>query len=100
VRVISLRLLRNFWTVHPDAEQALRLWYKTAAQATWANLQEVRQAYPHADGVSTASGNTLTVFNICGNKYRLVVRIRYDYQLINVRAVMTHRDYNQGRWKG
>jgi mRNA interferase HigB len=42
---------------------------------------------------------TLTVFNICGNKYRLVTRIRYDWQLINVRCVLTHVEYDRGKWK-
>jgi mRNA interferase HigB len=99
MRVISLKLLREFWQKHPDAERPLRHWYKTALQADWASLQQVREAYPHADGV-TSTGETLTVFNISGNKYRLVTRIRYDYQLINIRAVLTRREYDAGLWKG
>ena len=97
--MISLRPLREFWECHEDAEDPLRLWYKTATSATWASLQKVRQTYPHADGVKTASGDRLTVFNIGGNKYRLLARIRYDYQLINVRAVLTHQEYDKGTWK-
>jgi len=99
VRVISLKPLREFWQRHPEAEQALRLWYKTATAATWSSLQDVRRTYAHADGVKTPDGDTLTVFNIGGNKYRLIARIRYDYQLINVRAVLTHQEYDQGQWK-
>ena len=99
VRVISLKPLREFWERHRDAAEPLRLWYKTACSAEWSSLQDVRRAYPHADGVKTLSGDVLTVFNIGGNKYRLVARIRYDYQLINVRAVMTHQEYDQGKWK-
>jgi mRNA interferase HigB len=98
MRVISLKLLREFWTKYPDAERPLRHWYKTAMQADWRNLQEVRRVYPHADGV-TVKAETLTVFNVGGNKYRLVVRIRYDYQLINVRAVLTHREYDARKWE-
>jgi mRNA interferase HigB len=98
MRVISLKLLRDFWAKHPDAERPLRLWYKETLHATWRNLHEVRQTYPHADAVSGTT-ETLTVFNICGNKYRLVARIRYDYQLVNVRAAMTHRQYDLGEWK-
>jgi mRNA interferase HigB len=55
--------------------------------------------YPHADGVRTRTSGTLTVFNIGGNKYRLIARIRYDYQLVNVRRVLTHADYDSGVWK-
>jgi mRNA interferase HigB len=98
MRVISLKLLREFWLKHPDAERPLRLWYRNALQATWQNINEARQVYPHADAVTEAS-ETLTVFNIGGNKYRLVVRMRYDYQLINVRAVLTNKEYDAGGWK-
>ncbi len=98
MRVISLKLLREFWEKHPDAERPLRHWYKTAVQADWISLQEVRDVYPHANGV-TAAGEILTVFNIGGNKYRLIARVRYDYHLVNVRAVLTHREYDAGRWK-
>ena len=55
--------------------------------------------YRHADAVRMSGGDVLTVFNIGGNKYRLVARIRYDYQLINVRAVLTHKDHDEGGWK-
>ena len=99
VRVISLKPLREFWERHPGAGEPLMGWYKTACNAQWSNLQDVRRTYSHADGVKMSGGETLTVFNIGGNKYRLVARIRYDYQLINVRAVMTHREYDQGKWK-
>lgn len=99
VRVISLRRLREFWEQHEDAEEPLRNWFKIARKARWGSLQDVRQAYPHADGVRTRRGETLTVFNIGGNKYRLIARIRYDYDLINVRVVITHAEYDQGKWK-
>jgi mRNA interferase HigB len=99
MRVVSLKLLRDFWRRFPDAEQPLRQWFKTAEAARWNSLQDVRQTYPHADGVSVRGRETLTVFNIGGNKFRLVARIRYDYQLVNVRAVLTHREYDEGDWK-
>jgi mRNA interferase HigB len=95
MRVISLNVLRAFWEVYPDAETPLRQWYKTALHAAWRDIQDVRKAYPHADGVRVGRHEVLTVFNIGGNKYRLVARIRYDYQLINVRSVMTHAEYDK-----
>jgi mRNA interferase HigB len=67
--------------------------------ADWSDLQDVRRTYSHADGIRTESGDLLTVFNIGGNKYRLIARIRYDYELINVRAVLTHEEYDESRWK-
>lgn len=92
-------MLRKFWERFPDAEAPLRRWYKTALQARWTDLQDVRRIFPAADGVTTSTGDTLTVFNIRGNNYRLVVRIRYDYELINIRAVLTHEEYDEEKWK-
>ncbi|HEX5136901.1 MAG TPA: type II toxin-antitoxin system HigB family toxin [Planctomycetota bacterium] len=99
MRVISLRRLREFRERHGDAEIPLRNWFRTARKARWRSLQDVRRAYPHADGVSTPGGEVLTVFNIGGNKYRLVSRIRYDFDLVNVRVVLTHAEYARGTRK-
>ena len=98
MRVISQRTLLQFWVRHPEAREALRAWYKTACAADWRELGDVRRIYPHADGVPTRSG-TLTVFNVCGNKYRLIVRIRYDWKLVNIRHVLTHAEYDRQTWK-
>jgi len=97
--VISLKRLREFWEEHSDAEDALRAWFKVASGAEWRSLQDVRVTYPHADGVAMEGGGILTVFNIKGNAYRLIARIRYDYQLVNVRIVLTHAEYDKGQWK-
>lgn len=99
MRVISLKALREFWKRHPEAERPLRLWYKTALAADWTSLQALRKTYPHADGVENENSETLTVFNIGGNKFRLIARIRFDYQLVNIRAVLTHAEYDSGKWK-
>lgn len=97
--MISLGPLRAFWEEHPDAERPLRHWYRTARHARWRSLQDVRRTYPHADAVKTRRGDTLTVFNVCGNKYRLIVRVRYDYELANVRDVLTHAAYDRSDWR-
>lgn len=98
-RVISIKRLREFWRRHADAEDQLREWYRTALKASWRHLQDVRTDYPHADPVVVASGRTVTVFNICGNKYRLVADILYGVQVIYVCTVLTHADYSKNRWK-
>ena len=94
MRVISRRALREFVDRHPDAGPSLDLWYRVAKRASWANLSEVRQAFRSADAV-----RDLTVFNISGNKYRLITRINYERQIVYVRAVLTHNEYDQGKWK-
>lgn len=99
MRVISIKRLREFWQRHADAEKPLRSWYKIVSGASWTSLQDTRATYPHADGVQADDGEILTVFNISGNKYRLIARIRYDYQLVNIRVVLTHAEYDKGTWK-
>ncbi len=99
MRVISLGVLREFWERYPDAERPLRVWFTAARSSAWGSLAEVRRTFPHADAVRVGGGETLTVFNIGGNKYRLVVRIRYEYRLVNVRHVLTHAEYDKGAWR-
>ena len=98
-RVISLKRLRAFWQRHPDSEEQLRRWYRRALKASWHHLQDVRADYPHADAVVVASGRPVTVFNTCGNKYRLIVDIVYSAQVIYVCEVLTHAEYSKNRWK-
>lgn len=60
----------------------------------------MRRDYPHADAATVASGNVVTIFNVAGNKYRLIVAIRYAYGFIYIRDFLTHAEYDKGRWKG
>ena len=94
MHVIKLTTLRQFWEAHPKSEMALRLWYTRAKQVSWQNLAEVKAVYPSADKVGR-----LTVFNIGGNKYRLIVRIEYERQEIYIRHILTHKEYDKGNWK-
>jgi mRNA interferase HigB len=94
MRVISRRKLREFWSKHGDAQTSLLLWYQRTTDAKWQNLADVRQVFPSADLV----GN-LTVFNIGGNKYRLITLIDYESQIVFTRNVLTHSDYDKEKWK-
>lgn len=94
MHIITRRRLRRFWEQHPDAAKPLRAWYAQVSHARWQNFTEVRRDFPSADQV-----RRLTVFNIGGNKYRLVVRIEYERQRVYIRAVMTHAEYDKDRWK-
>ena len=94
MHIITRRRLREFWQQHPDAKVALQSWYQHVAYAQWRYFADVRQTFPNADQV-----NRLTVFNIGGNKYRLVVRIEYEKKRIYIRQVMTHAEYDKDKWK-
>ena len=91
MRVISRKSLREFWGKHPDAEQPLKAWYQEARSAKWRTSAEVKAQYASASLV----GDNRVVFNIAGNKYRLVVVIRYRIQRVYVRFVGTHREYDR-----
>ena len=99
MRVISRKTLREFWRRHPDAEGPLQDWFTVTEAANWRTLIEVRRTFASADPVSVASGNTVTVFNVGGNKYRLVAAIHYNTGNVYALMVLTHAAYGTGRWK-
>ena len=94
MHVISKKKLREFWDQYPDSEMPLDSWYRISKKATWQSVAETKTVFPHADAVYDC-----TVFNIGGNKYRLVVEIKYDRQVIYVKHVLSHKDYDKGTWK-
>ncbi len=94
MHVISKKALRQFWKLHPDAERPLRRWFDTADTAVWQSFADVRAVYAKADQVGR-----LTVFNIGGNKYRLITAIHYNRAKVFVRYVLTHAEYDRGEWK-
>ena len=94
MRVVSQRKLREFWEDHPDSEGPLRAWFKVAERSEWGQFADVRATYSHADLVGR-----LVVFDIGGNKYRLIVHVRYDTGFVYVKYVLSHADYDRGDWK-
>lgn len=97
--VISKKRLREFWSVHADARCPLRHWHKVVTQASWSNLSDVRRQFPHADPVTTRNETVMTLFNIGGNKYRLIARVVYQRHKVYVKQVLTHAEYSKGDWK-
>ena len=90
MHVIARRTLRNFWDTHSDAEQALEAWYHEARSAQWLNPADVKRQYGNASIV----GRNRVVFNICGNKYRLIAHVNYAFQKIFIRFIGTHAEYD------
>src|SRR5689334_8703328 len=93
MRIISRKALRDFWEQpgREDAEQPLKAWFREASHADWASPADVKAAFANASVV----GNSRLVFNIAGNKYRLVVRANYTYRILYVRFVGSHREYDR-----
>ncbi len=94
MHVISKKKLRQFWAMHPDAEEPLLSWFQTARREHWRNFAEVKVCFSKADRVGR-----LTVFNIAGNKYRLIAAIHHNRGKVYIRHVLTHADYDRGKWK-
>lgn len=93
VRVISKRKLREFWEnpQYADSEGPLKSWHDEVEGRVWTNFGDVRKFYRSADSV----GNNRVVFNIAGNKYRLVAHINYPAQIVYIRFVGTHKQYDK-----
>ena len=90
MRVVSRAALREFWEqpIYQDSEQPLKSWYEEAKNANWQNPQEIKDQYRNASFV----GNNRVVFNIHGNKYRLIVAVNYKFAMVYVRFVGSHAE--------
>ena len=94
MHVFSRRAIREFIREHTLAEPSLDTWYRAAKRAEWSSIVDVREDFPHADAVGRC-----TVFNIHGNRYRLIAKIDYEHQALYIRGIYTHEEYDRGRWK-
>ena len=95
MHIISYKKIRDFCTKHVEAASPLQHWYRIVKRETFFTFANVRQVFPSADLV----GN-FVVFNIGGNKYRLIAFIRYPIKRVFIRHILTHDAYNREKWKG
>ncbi len=79
---------------NPDCRIALDQWYRLTKRSNWTNFSEVKSCFPATDKVGDKF-----VFDIAGNKLRLIAAIHFNTQRIFIRSVLTHKDYNKGDWK-
>lgn len=91
VRVIAIKTLQDFWKKHPEAELPLRAWYAEAKSAQWEKPSDITRLYRTASVLT----NNRIVFNIKGNDYRLVVAINYEYKIVYIRFIGTHKEYDK-----
>lgn len=91
MRIIARKTLVEFWEVHGRAEQALKSWFHEVKNAKWAMPSDVISAFNKAD---ILPGNRV-VFNIKGNRYRLVVKINYNAGIVYIRFIGTHSEYDR-----
>lgn len=91
MRVISRRTLREFLEKHATCEEQLKAWYRETEKASWKNINELKLEYPNA---SILKDNKI-VFNIKGNRYRLIVKINFEFQICWILFVGTHAEYDK-----
>ena len=91
MRIIAKKTIREFWESHPDSEQSLKSWYQEVSRAEWKNPRQVKQHFSAASII----GEKRVVFNICGNRYRLITHINYLRQWVFIRFIGTHNEYDK-----
>jgi len=94
MHVISRKVLRLFWERHPDSQSTLARWFKVMQHTEFHTFNELRATFPSADKV-----DDWIVFNIGGNKYRLMASIHFNRGKVYIRHVSTHQEYARGGWK-
>jgi mRNA interferase HigB len=91
MRIISRRILREFWDKHPDAAIPLQTWFHDVERANWISPADIKTVYRNASSLA----NNRIVFNIKGNHYRLVVVVVYQHSVVYIRFVGTHDEYDR-----
>ena len=99
VRIVTEATLRDFAAAHPDAATWLGHWRLVVRRETWRSIADVRRHFPAADPVVVASGRTMTVFNVRGNRYRLITGIDYQRSAVYLKRLLTHAEYDKDQWK-
>ena len=103
MNVISRRKLRDFYEATPGRRQhadAFEDWFKLARKAQWQTFQDAKALFGQTDVVNdTASKRTATIFDIGGNKYRIIALVDYTRQTVLITHVMDHKEYDKGNWK-
>jgi mRNA interferase HigB len=94
MHVISRKRLNEFVDKNPQTQSALAHWYRLAKQKEFSSFAELRETFPSADQVGK-----LTVFNVGGNKVRLIAAVHYNRRRIYVRSILTHAEYDENRWR-
>lgn len=94
MRITSRQPLRDFTAKHPEAKAPLDHWWAIVKRASWKSFADLRRTFPSADKVGR-----FVVFNVGGNNYRLIAAIHFNTERVFVRSVLTHREYDLGKWK-
>ena len=99
MELANVTAIERFARKHRDAATWLANWIDVAKSASWRSIQDVRNQFPSADGVTLKNRTVVTVFNVKGNEYRLLTVISYAAQRIVILDGLTHAEYDRNNWK-
>lgn len=102
MNVISRKKLREFYESKPERKKhasAFNDWFKIARRARWQNYQDTKATFGQTDIAAGRTGRTATIFDIGGNKYRVIAHVDYRRQTVKIEAVLDHQEYDKGLWK-
>ena len=94
MHIITRKRIQEFIKTYPDSASSLETWYWIIKRAEYNSFSELKQHFRSADYV-----DGFVVFNISGNKYRLIAAIHYDRKKVYLRHILTHQEYDRGKWK-
>lgn len=94
MHIITHKRIREFVAKYPDSQSSLETWYQIVSQTSYESFSQLRQHFGSADYVGG-----LVIFNISGNKYRLISAIHFNRKKVYIRAILTHPEYDKGQWK-
>lgn len=99
MRIITERKLREFWqgpetSESKRRERPLRDWISVVRNADWDNFADVRRTFNHCDVYCTC-----TIFDVGGNKYRVIAKVAYRIKVVFIRFVLTHQEYDENEWQ-
>jgi len=99
MRVISIKRLKEFWKILPAARNSLEQWYKIVNGAKWLHFADLRKTFNHSDVATTDNEHSVVIFDVGGNKYRIIAAIHYDRGICYILRVLTHKQYDTNQWK-
>ena len=102
MNVISRNMLRAFYSAKAERSRhaaAFEAWFKLARKAHWQNFTDTKATFGQTDVATGVTGRTATIFDIGGNKYRILAHVDYQRQTVKIEAVMDHKEYDKNLWK-
>jgi mRNA interferase HigB len=94
MNIQNFKVIEKFARNHADSRSSLESWYRITRKAAWQNFADVRETFNSADIYKCC-----TIFDIGGNKYRLIAYVDYETQTVSIVEVLTHADYDKDKWK-